>query len=165
MRVRCEALKVPFQQGRAGQAHALMVNIINGWNCIAGRLRAMFVDPADDEGRPGGRLRDRRTVNARGRSGEFRPAASKASCVCRLPHAWPRWPDAEDMVQEAFIRWMKADRSRRCADPRRSCAARSRGCCLDQLKSAQTPARDLCRPVAPRSCPSKRTKRRTSPCR
>ena len=31
--------------------------------------------------------------------------------------------DAEDVVQEAFIRWMRADR-RRCASPRRSCAAR-----------------------------------------
>jgi hypothetical protein len=33
--------------------------------------------------------------------------------------------DAEDIVHEAFIRWMKADRSE-VREPRHSCAARSR---------------------------------------
>jgi RNA polymerase sigma-70 factor, ECF subfamily len=35
--------------------------------------------------------------------------------------------DAEDVLQEAFIRWMGADRSA-VRSPRRSCAARSRAC-------------------------------------
>ena len=71
--------------------------------------------------------------------------------------------DAEDIVQEAFIRWMGADRGE-VRNPKRSCAARSRGCVSISSNRRGVSAR----PISARGCPipsSKPTPTKTSPCR
>ncbi|MGY3195097.1 DNA-directed RNA polymerase specialized sigma24 family protein [Bradyrhizobium sp. USDA 4509] len=71
--------------------------------------------------------------------------------------------DDEDMVQEAFIRWMKADRSevRETEAFLRRTVTRL---CLDQLKSARAAS---ARPMSARGfrIPSSRSRTMTSPCR
>lgn len=57
--------------------------------------------------------------------------------------------DAEDMVQEAFIRWMGADRSE-VREPEAFMRRTVTRLCLDRLKSAQR-QRETYRPVASRS--------------
>lgn len=71
--------------------------------------------------------------------------------------------DAEDILQEAFIRWM-GPIAARFVNPRRSCAARSRASV--SISSSQRDA--SARPMSVRGFPilsSKRKSRRTSPCR
>jgi hypothetical protein len=71
--------------------------------------------------------------------------------------------DAEDVLQEAFIRWMRADRSE-VRNPRRSCAG-----LLHASVSINSSRRDAsARPMSARGFPipsSKRRTRKTSPCR
>ena len=67
--------------------------------------------------------------------------------------------DAEDVVQDAFLRWMATDRAA-VRQPEASCAASVTRLCLDQLKSARRR-----REVYPgHGCPSRWSKpRRTRP--
>ena len=58
--------------------------------------------------------------------------------------------DAEDVVQDAFLRWLGADRGA-VREPEAFLRRVVTRLCLDQLKSARAPARDLCRPVAARA--------------
>jgi Sigma-70 region 2 len=70
--------------------------------------------------------------------------------------------DAEDMVQEAFIRWMSADLSE-VREPEAFLRRTVTRLCLDQLKSARRRRETY---VGPWPIPSwKRKKRKTSPCR
>ena len=72
--------------------------------------------------------------------------------------------DAEDVVQEAFIRWMGADRSE-VREPEAFLRRTVTRLCLDQLKSRGAGARPMSVPGFPIPS-SKRTRRRkTSPCR
>ncbi len=72
--------------------------------------------------------------------------------------------DAEDIMQEAFIRWMKADRSE-VREPEAFLRRIVMRLCLDQLKSARRTAGDLYRPLASRSHRGRGRDRETSPCR
>ena len=100
-------------------------------------------------------------VSTRGCSGEFRAAASEAHARC-LPHA-RLLADAEDLVQEAFIRWMGADRGA-VREPEAFLRRTVTRLCLDQLKSARRQRETYLGPWLPIP-PSKRTPARTSPCR
>jgi RNA polymerase sigma-70 factor (ECF subfamily) len=69
--------------------------------------------------------------------------------------------DAEDILQEAFIRWMKADRVEVRAPEAFLRRAVTR-LCLDQLKSARRTRETY---IGPWPTPSwRRTRSRTSPC-
>ncbi len=71
--------------------------------------------------------------------------------------------DAEDVLQEAFIRWMKAERGD-MREPEAFLRRTVTRLCLDQLKSARHQRETYSAP----GCPSqswKRRKRKTSPCR
>lgn len=59
--------------------------------------------------------------------------------------------DAEDMVQEAFIRWMSTDRSQ-VRNPEAFLRRTVTRFCLDQTQICAASARDLCRALASRSC-------------
>ncbi len=70
--------------------------------------------------------------------------------------------DAEDMVQEAFIRWMGADRTA-VREPEAFLRRTVTRLCLDQLKSARLKRETYVGPGFP--IPSSRRSRRTmSPC-
>ena len=71
--------------------------------------------------------------------------------------------DAEDMVQDAFIRWMKADRSE-VREPEAFLRRTVTRLCLDQLKSRDGSERPMLVPGFPIPL-WKRNKRKTSPCR
>src|SRR5262245_13243475 len=71
--------------------------------------------------------------------------------------------DAEDVLQEAFIRWMGADRSE-VREPEAFLRRTVTRLCLDQLSRRAASAR----PMSARGFPipsSKRKTRKTSPCR
>ncbi len=71
--------------------------------------------------------------------------------------------DAEDVLQEAFIRWMGANRDA-VREPEAFLRRTVTRLCLDQLKSARRQRETY----IGRGCPirsSRRRKRRTSPCR
>jgi RNA polymerase sigma-70 factor, ECF subfamily len=71
--------------------------------------------------------------------------------------------DAEDVLQEAFIRWMRADRSE-VREPEAFLRRTVTRLCLDQLKSARRQRETM----SARGFPipsSKRRTRKTSPCR
>lgn len=65
--------------------------------------------------------------------------------------------DAEDVVQEAFLRWMGTDREA-VREPEAYLRRVVTRLCLDHLKSAQYPARDLYRAMG---CRSRWSRRRT----
>lgn len=102
---------------------------------------------------------DRR--QARRCSGRFRPLRPK---LMRLAYRMlGSMADAEDMVQEAFIRWMRADRSE-VREPEAFLRRTVTRLCLDQLKSARRQRETYVGPGF--QIPSwKRNNRKTSPCR
>ena len=61
-----------------------------------------------------------------------------------------RAADAEDAVQDAWLRWSSADRSD-VSDPRAYLVRITTNVALDRLRSAQGAPRDLRRPVAARA--------------
>ena len=71
--------------------------------------------------------------------------------------------DAEDVLQEAFIRWMGADRSE-VREPRGVLRRTVTRLCLDQLKSARRQRETYVGSWLPIPS-SKRRTRKTSPCR
>jgi len=71
--------------------------------------------------------------------------------------------DAEDVVQEAFIRWMRADRGE-VREPEAFLRRTVTRLCLDQLKSARKQREVYVGPWLPESV-ARKTRKRTSPCR
>ena len=137
----------------------LMINIINGWN----RLAVGFGLWAEPEARQGA-ARDRRLMGAEAEDA----AASFDPLRPRLIRVAYRMlgsvADAEDVVQEAFLRWMKADREE-VREPEAFLRRTVTRLCLDQLKSARHQRETYLGPWLPD--PWSRQKRRTtmSPCR
>ena len=132
----------------------LMINVINGWNRLAVGF-GTWVDPAvakaaarrQPDGGAGPRTQRQSSIRCVRAS-----CASPIACWARwrTPRTWCRrpssagWgPTANEMREpEAFLRRMVTR------------------LCLDQLKSARAPARDLCRPLASRSRRAKRRRGR-----
>ena len=107
----------------------LMINVINGWNRLAVGF-GTWLEPADARSAAAGTASSR----ASGRGGGLRSAAAAAD-----PLAYRMLgsvADAEDVVQEAFMRWMGADRGA-VREPEAFLRRTVTRLCLDQLKSAR----------------------------
>ena len=109
----------------------LMINIINGWNRLAVGF-GLWVEP--EAPRPCAR------PPPDGRGGPEDAAATLRSAASSLIRVAYRMlgsvADAEDAVQEAFIRWMGADRAE-VREPEAFLRRTVTRLCLDQLKSAR----------------------------
>ena len=103
-----EALKAHFTEEEQVKL-TLMINVINGWNRIAVGF-GMFVDPAAAKSvaAKGGR-RVTAAASHEDAAASFDPLRPKLMRVAY--RMLGSVADAEDMVQEAFIRWMGTDRS------------------------------------------------------
>ena len=137
----------------------LMINVINGWNRSRSASACWSIRRRKGRGArrpPDGRRRPR------GRGGELRSAASEAHAR-RLPHA--RLGRRRRGRGAGGLHPLDGGRPRaRCASPRRSCAARSRGSASISSNRRGASARPMSAPGFP-SRSSKRRKRKTSPCR
>ena len=138
-----EALKAEFTEAEQVKL-TLMVNIINGWNRIAVGFR-QFVDPAEAKSIAAKAVdksveRARRVMAGVGQGDAADAAASFDPLRPKLMRVAYRMlgsvADAEDIVQEAFIRWMGADRSE-VREPEAFLRRTVTRLCLDQLKSAR----------------------------
>ena len=104
----------------------LMINVINGWNRLAVGF-GLWIEPADAKAAAadGGLMPNLDPANG---SAEARADAAASFDPLRRTLIRVAYrmlgsvADAEDMVQEAFIRWMDVDRTE-CACLKRSCAA------------------------------------------
>ena len=127
-----EALKAQFTEEEQVKL-TLMINVINGWNRIAVGFGVWARSGGRQVRCQGGR---RLMTNARPEdaAASFEPLRPKLMRVAY--RMLGSVADAEDMVQEAFIRWMKADRSE-VREPEAFLRRTVTRLCLDQLKSAR----------------------------
>ena len=84
----------------------LLINVINGWNRIAVGFGG-WADPAEVRRCQGGRCMIM-NVKAEDAAGSFEPLRPKLMRVAYRMLGSVH--DAEDVLQEAFLRWMNADR-------------------------------------------------------
>ena len=130
-----EALKAHFTEEEQVKL-TLLINVINGWN----RIAVGFGVFARSGGRKvhagqGGRLMaDATPEDATDAAASFDPLRPKLMRVAY--RMLGSVADAEDIVQEAFIRWMRADRSE-VREPEAFLRRTVTRLCLDQLKSAR----------------------------
>ncbi len=111
----------------------LMINIINGWN----RIAVGFGVICRSGGRQGNRGGGRRLMAGAGHedaAASFDPLRPKLMRVAY--RMLGSVADAEDVLQEAFIRWMGAERSE-VREPEAFLRRTVTRLCLDQLKSAR----------------------------
>ena len=113
-----------------------MINVINGWNRIAVGFGTVRSDPAAIKAPP--RQRPRVMANAtmptRDAAADFEPLRP---ALMRVAYRMlGSVSDAEDVVQEAFIRWMRTDRGE-VREPEAFLRRTVTRLCLDQLKSAR----------------------------
>ena len=109
----------------------MMINVINGWNRLAVGF-GLLADPAALRRCEGRRLMT--TRRQRGRGGDFDPLRPKLMRVAY--RMLGSVADAEDVVQEALMRWMRADRAE-VREPEAFLRRIVTRLCLDQLKSAR----------------------------
>jgi len=126
-----EALKAQFTEEEQVKL-TLMINIINGWNRIAvdlvcGSIRQRS-SPPPRRSQP---MTHATPEDAAPDFGLLRPKLRRVAYRMLGSVA-----DAEDVVHEAFIRWMKADRSD-VREPEAFLRRTVTRLCLDQLKSAR----------------------------
>ena len=127
-----EALKAQFTEEEQVKL-TLMINVINGWNRIAVGFGMLARSGGGTSPRPGGgRLMASATHEDAAAS--FDPLRPKLMRVAY--RMLGSVADAEDVVQEAFIRWMRADRSE-VREPEAFLRRTVTRLCLDQLKSAR----------------------------
>ena len=142
-----EALKAHFTEEEQVKL-TLLINVINGWNRIAVGF-GLFVDPEFVRPMPGRPPPDgeRKSEHA-GRSGEFRPAASKAHAR-RLPHA--RLRGRRRGYRAGGLHPLDEGRPRRGARARGVPAPHGHPPLSRSAQIRAPPARDLYRSLASRS--------------
>ena len=141
-----EALKAHFTEEEQVKL-TLTINIINGWNRIAVGF-GVWADPAAiKSAAKAGRslMTDARPEDAAPDFGPLRPKLRRVAYRMLGSVA-----DAEDVVHEAFIRWMKADRSD-VREPEAFPAPHGHAPLSRSTQICAASARDLYRPLASRS--------------